>query len=288
MFGYVKPDTPYLYIKDDTLYKALYCGVCKSLGKTCGQCSRFTLTYDIAFMSAVVHNLLGIDVTIEKKHCVIHPIMRRPIAKTDEISDTLACLNMIFAYYKVQDDVNDNGKGRLLKLIFSPAFKRACKRYPKFKEIVFENYRDLAVLERNDEQSIDKIAHPFANMLESLSIQLLGESATESSNKFFYNMGKWIYLIDALDDYDKDLKKGNYNPFYAAYKSKDFTALKTENGEEISFIVSATLTEIEEGLKGLKFRFNADLIRNIALRGTVQKTKEILSKTSIKKEKVNE
>ncbi len=284
MFGYVKPDTPYLYMKDDTLYKALYCGVCKSLGKTCGQCSRFTLTYDIAFMSAVIHNILGVDVTVERKNCVAHPIIKRPIAKPDEISDTLACLNVIFAYYKVQDDINDNGRGRFLRLIFSPAFKRACKRHPALKNTVCDNYKQLAQLEKSGEQSIDKIAHPFANMLESLSNQILGASSSESSQKFFYNLGKWIYLIDALDDYDKDIKKGNYNPFYVAYKSKDFTALKSEYGEEVSFIVSATLMGIEDGIKGLKFRFNADLIRNVALRGTVQKTKEILSKKSIKKD----
>lgn len=283
MFGYVKPDTPYLYIKDETLYKALYCGVCKSLGRTCGQCSRFTLTYDVAFLSAVLHNILGVDVTVEKKRCIAHPIIKRPIAKPDEISDTLACLNVILAYYKVQDDINDNGRGRFLKLIFSPAFKRAVKRYPDFKNIVFENYDKLAKLEKAGEQSIDKICDPFASMLECLANRILGDNASESSSKFFYNMGKWIYLIDALDDYDKDIKKGNYNPFYSAYKSSDFTALKTQNGEEISFIVSATLAGIEEGLKGLKFRFNADLIRNIALRGTMQKTKQILAKTSVKK-----
>lgn len=50
MFGYVKPDLPYLYLKDDKLYKALYCGVCKSIGKTCGQKARLSLTYDIAFL----------------------------------------------------------------------------------------------------------------------------------------------------------------------------------------------------------------------------------------------
>ena len=77
MFGYVKPDTPYLYIKDDTLYKSLYCSVCKSIGKICGQRARLGLTYDIAFMSAFIHNVAGVDVKIEKKHCVAHPVTRQ-------------------------------------------------------------------------------------------------------------------------------------------------------------------------------------------------------------------
>ena len=280
MFGYVKPDLPHLYLKDDTLYKALYCGVCKSIGRTCGQCARFSLTYDVAFLSAVVHNLLGTDVKVERKHCIIHPITKRPIANPDEISDTLACLNVILAYYKVQDDIEDNGKGKFLRLFFSRAFKRATKKCPELKQIVQDNYSQLFKLEKAGETSVDRLADPFSNMLVELSKSLLGDTASESSDLFFYNMGKWIYLIDALDDYDKDIKKGNFNPFYSAYKKPDYDGLKTEVGEEVSFILTSTLAGIEEGLKGLRFRFNADLIRNISLRGTMQKTKEILAKTS--------
>ena len=94
MFGYVKPDTPYLYIKDDTLYKSLYCSVCKSIGKICGQRARLGLTYDIAFMSAFIHNVAGVDVKIEKKHCIAHPITSRPIADRDDITDFCACASI--------------------------------------------------------------------------------------------------------------------------------------------------------------------------------------------------
>ena len=278
MFGYVKPDTPYLYMKDDTLYKALYCGVCKSIGKCSGTCARFTLTYDCAFLSAVIHNLLGCDVVIKREHCIAHPITKRPIAKPDEISISIGALNVILAYFKVVDDINDNGRGRIAKLFLSRAFKRAKKREPDLERIVRENYVKLFELEKAGEDSIDRIADPFANLLAELSNELLKDKASDASFQFFYNFGKWIYLIDALDDYDKDVKKGNYNPFYAAYKSKSYDDLKAEKGEEVSFIMSATLAGIEESFNGLKFAFNADLIRNVSLRGTVETTKKVLLK----------
>ena len=278
MFGYVKPDTPYLYMKDDTLYKALYCGICKSIGKCAGQCARFTLTYDIAFMSAVIHNLTKTDVTVKREHCIIHPIIKRPIAKPDDISLTLGSLNVILAYFKVQDDINDNGRGRALKILFSGAFKKCAKRNPELVKIVEDNYNELYKLEKAKEKSIDKIAHPFASLLAELSDSLLGDYKNENTYRYFYNFGKWIYLIDALDDYDKDVKKGNYNPFYQAYGANDFNALKAEFGEEISFIMGATLNGIEESFNSLRFGFNADLIRNISLRGTVGTTKKVLLK----------
>lgn len=278
MFGYVKPDIPYLYMKDNTLYKALYCGICKSIGKCSGTCARFTLTYDCAFLSAVIHNILGKDVVIKREHCIIHPITKRPIAKPDDISISIGALNVILAYFKIVDDINDNGRGRLAKLLLNGAFKRAKKREPELERIVRENYAELSRLEKAGESSIDRIADPFANLLAQLSEELLGDKKTQESYQFFYNFGKWIYLIDALDDYDKDVKKGNYNPFYVAYKAQSFKDLKQEKGEEVSFIMSATLSGIEQGLKGLKFAFNADLIRNVSIRGTVETTKKVLLK----------
>jgi hypothetical protein len=32
VFGYIRPDEPYLYKKDEVLYNAVYCGLCKSIG----------------------------------------------------------------------------------------------------------------------------------------------------------------------------------------------------------------------------------------------------------------
>lgn len=277
MFGYVKPDKPYLYVKDETLYNALYCQVCKSIGKKCGQFARFSLTYDIAFLSAIVHNATGKDVKIERKRCIAHPVISRPIALRDEISDRLGELNIILTYYKLTDDVLDDGKHRAVRAFFSAGYKRARKKCPELDEIVKRNYEKLRFLEKSGEKSIDKTADPFAVMLVELSDNLLGRFADDSSRKFFYHLGKWIYLIDALDDYDKDVAKNNYNPFVVAYGGKNFAELKQNNGEEIAFIMSSVLEGIKDGLSGMKFRFNADLIKNIAIRGTFECTKKVLS-----------
>lgn len=278
MFGYLRPDTPYLYMKDDTLYKSLYCGVCKSIGRKCGAVARFSLTYDIAFMSAFIHNALGRDVKITRSNCVAHPLIKRPIATPDDVSDELGCLNVILTYYKIKDDVTDSNKGRSLALLFSAAYKKAQKSYPALDGIVATNYAALRGLEKSGATGIDMVSDPFAIMLAQLSDELLGDKKTQNTHDFFYALGKWIYIIDALDDYDKDVKKGNYNPFFTTYGAENFSALKRINGDEVSFILSATLGELAENLSKVKFGFNGDLIRNIAIRGTAEKTKIILSK----------
>ncbi|MBO5713089.1 MAG: hypothetical protein J6R88_02650 [Clostridia bacterium] len=236
MFGYLKPDKPYLYMKDDVLYQALYCGVCKSIGKNAGQIARFTLTYDVAFMSAICHNILGVDVKINKEHCITHVIRKTPVAEPDEISLMLADVNVILAYYKLLDDTVDEKKGALKSKIFLNAYKKAKKRMPEFDNIVKTQTANLLALERANSDSIDMVADSTANILVNASRQVLKDKSTEYTDGLFYSIGKWIYLIDALDDYDQDVKKVNFNVFFNAYKETSFENLIKNKGEEISFV----------------------------------------------------
>ena len=113
MFGYVKTDNPNMFVKDTVLYRSMYCGLCKGIGRTCGQRARFALNYDLTFLSVLMHNILDIDVDIKKQHCIIHWFGKKPVAVPDELTDRIGALNIILAYYKLNDDVIDNNKGRI-------------------------------------------------------------------------------------------------------------------------------------------------------------------------------
>ena len=140
MFGYIKPDYPNLYMKDDTLYRALYCGMCKSIKKANGQIARLSLTYDIAFMSLLTHAIKGKDINIKSGKCIAHAIKKRPIAQVDDISLMLADINLILAKYKLTDDILDEKKGKLKQSLFNKGYKRAVKRNKKVDEIVKNQY----------------------------------------------------------------------------------------------------------------------------------------------------
>ena len=265
-------------MKDDTLYKALYCGVCKSIGGTCGQMARMTLTYDIAFLSAITHNMLGTDVVIKKSHCIIHPITRRPIAGRTKISDMLADVNVILAYHKLLDDVYDSGRGKLKSAFFKGAYKKARKRYPQVDKIVGSNYKTLFDLEKAGCDSIDMACDPFSNMLAELSDFVLDDKKTEYTTKLFYYLGKWIYLIDALDDYDKDVRKNEYNVLKLTYKSINAKKLIEEHGGDVAFTFNVIFSEIADCYNNVKFYFNSDLIGNILLRGLAASTDNIVKR----------
>ena len=277
MFGYVRTDTPYLFIKDDKLYRAMYCGVCKGISEVCGQSARMGLSYDVTFLSVLLHNLAGIDVKIEKSHCLTHCIRSRQMAEVDELTRQLGALNTALVYFKYTDDIADGDHGRGKRLWFKKGYRLVKKKYPEVARIVRENMQAQEKIEGANTDSVDRAADATATMLAQFSDYALGEKRTEESYNLCYAIGKWIYLIDALDDYDKDKKKGAYNPFLLAYGAENRTTLLYgKHGEEVRFIFNAIFFDIREALSKLTFHFNRDLSDNILLRGLPMVTKRIM------------
>ena len=286
MFGYVKTDLPNMYMKDNTLYKAMYCGLCKGIGKSCGQKARFLLSYDLTFLSVFLHNILDKDVCVKNQTCIIHPIIKRPIAESDPLTERIGALNVIMAYHKLNDDVIDSGKGKLKRGFFTSSYKKAKKKEPVLDQIVEKWYNQLLQYEKSNIDSVDMSADPFGQMLADIVKHLTGELFDDNLYQLSYSLGKWIYLIDAVDDFDKDKKSKNFNVFVNAYKD---CATKeqfiTTYAREIVTILSELLCNIENCNRQVKYKFNHDLIDNILNLGIKEQTKIVLEnkKCKIKK-----
>ena len=261
MFGYVTPDEPYLYKKDDVLYKAMYCGTCKCLGKSCGQRARLTLTYDITFLSIFLHNVLGQDVKIKKQRCITHCVKSKQMALKDDIGMLCADVNVILAYNKVLDDVIDNNKGKIKKIFLKKPYKKAKKRHVEIDNIVKEEYSNLRKLEKENCNSLDIIC----------------DKSTVHTENLFYQLGKWIYLIDAMDDMEKDKKNKNYNPLNSMYENKTLKQIVSEQND-LSLTLNTIFSSIKSELNQIKFYFNSDLIENILLRGLASATRKVINK----------
>lgn len=283
MFGYIKSDYANLYVKDTVLYKAMYCSLCKGIGQVFGQKARFTLSYDLAFLSAFLHNVLGKDVEVEKKRCIIHPIVKRPIANVDELTKQIAILNVILAYYKLEDAVTDNEGGGIKKAVFKRAYKKAKKLQPKMDEIVKKRYLELRELEKKNIDSIDMSAEPFGNMIRDLVEEICKDEFSKDLGEISYNLGKWIYLIDAIDDYDKDKRKKSFNVFVNVFKAKDKQTFLAQNTQELINILSPSIMAISRSANNLKYKFNHDLCDNILNRGLILETKRILENKKCEK-----
>ena len=277
MFGYVRYDLPNLHIKDFMLYKAMYCGLCKGIGAACGQRARLGLTYDVTFLSALLHNMTGQDVKITQQNCFEHAIRKRPIAEADALTQELGALNALLTYYKLADDIADGSGGRVRQAWFKKGAKRAKARYPEMSALVEQYVADQAAVEKKRSPSPDEAAEPTAALMRALAVHFLGEKNSPAAEQLFYAVGKWVYLIDALDDYEKDLKKGRYNPFVLAYGRDSREKLLKENGQDLAFLFDTLFYDLREGLAGVKFYFNRDLTDNVILRGIPLETRRVLS-----------
>ena len=284
MFGYVKTDIPNMYVKDTVLYKAMYCGLCKGIGKCCGNKGRLVLNYDLTFLSVLLHNLCDLDVKITRQRCIIHHIRKRPVAIPDSLTDRIAALNVILAYHKLNDDVVDNNKGRAKRSFFKSCYKKAKKHEPNLDSIVKNRYDELLKYEKMGCNSVDMSADPFGNMMKEVVRELIGEEKfTEQVGELAYNLGKWIYLIDALDDFDKDIKGNNFNVFVNAYNDvADKKTLIQLKQSELIFIFGTLLNDIERLSKELKYKFNHDLTDNVFIFGLKMETKRIMENKKCK------
>lgn len=287
MFGYVTPDKPYLLIKDFTLYKCVYCGVCKSLKKYYGTMPRFTTNYDSVFLSILLHNYLNIDYNIKRQICVLSPLKKKGIAIPDDLSKKVISLNIILAYHKFTDDIIDGSKvyKRALRfVIVKRAYKKAKKYMPDADFIITQEYARLRELEKNGEKSLDRVSDCFAAMMQRLCKVLLCDKSCEQMEHFFYNIGKWIYIIDALDDLEKDKKSGNYNPLIAAYGNfEDVNIFKESIKGRLQFVFNCIFGSLKQDFEAMQFNFNTDLLRNILFRGLQNRTNTLVENIKCKK-----
>ncbi len=283
MFGYIKTDYPNLYVKDTVLYKSMYCGLCKGIKSVCGQRARLTLNYDLTFLSVLLHNVINIDVEIEKQHCIIHPIRKVPIAKVDDLTKQIGALNVILAYHKLNDDVLDESKGKFKRALVKKGYNKALKDYKNLDDIVSKYYAKLLKLEKENCDSIDIVSDPFASMIKCLVKEIVGSGEDKNLLDLSYNLGKWIYLIDAIDDFDKDIKNGNYNVFSLSFNGFTFKEdLLKEKGREIEGIFGVILSDIFEKSKQIKYNFNHDLLNNVFQYGLIKQTKQIMENVKCK------
>ena len=185
MFGYVRYDLPNLLIKDFMLYKALYCGLCKSIGASCGQRARLSLTYDVTFLSALLHNMTGTDIRVEKQNCFEHTIRKRPIAVVDDLTMELGALNTVLTYYKLADDVADGSGGRVKRAWFKKGFRLAKKRYPEMVALVEEYVSAQAAVEKKRSPSPDEAAEATALLMQKLCVHFLREKNSPAAEEVF-------------------------------------------------------------------------------------------------------
>ncbi len=222
MFGYVRAAREELRVREYEYYRASYCGLCRSMGSCTGQCSRLTLSYDFAFLANVRMALCDTVPAFRRRRCIAHPLRRRMMMEPNEQLDYAADASAILAYEKCRDDVADErGRRRLrarLRCFFlKGAYRRARKRYPDLAERVRAHLVRLGEKEKEQRPSVDEVAVIFGDLLADIVAEGLTGDRERLARSIGRQTGRFIYIIDAIDDLPEDAEKKRFNPFLLLY-----------------------------------------------------------------------
>lgn len=287
MFGYVVVDKASLRIREYDYYRATYCGLCHSMGKCTGCLSRMTLSYDMTFFVLLREMLEGVKVETVKKRCIRHPLCAINTIKINPELEFSAHVSGIMTSQKIVDNINDERGAkrllaRMLRVLFSKMENRAFDALPELSCFISEKLSAITEIENQRVASIDAPAEIFGDMMAGmLSYGLEGEKKL-IAQKIGKRVGRWVYIVDAFDDYYRDRKSGSYNPFVALYgedfTSDDLISISSMLEAELSYAYSAIDLLDDDGDKN-----RSEIIKNILCLGMPASVKRVCERLNEKK-----
>ena len=267
MFGYVRPAPDKLTAEEEQRYRALYCGLCRTLGRRYGQVSRMILNYDFTFLAA----LLSGPIEIQERRCIASPVKKREVAAETPALDLAADISVILTYWKIRDGASDSGglkrQGyRAAGGALSRAYGQAAECRPRFDAAARRELQRLAALEAARCPTLDEPADTFAALLAGIAGELEDPLQRRVMEQFLYHLGRWIYLVDALDDLEDDAKTGNYNPILLRFSLEGGT-LAAPDREAMASTLDASIRQMAAAYELWDFGVWAPVIRSAVYQG---------------------
>lgn len=242
MFGYVRPLQSELAPEDWAGYQETYCGLCHCLRRRCGFSARFTLNYDFVFLALLLEE--GERQSPATRRCAAHPVKGKPCVEPGPALELCAQRSVVLTYYKLLDGVHDEGAWRGLgargaALLLKRAYRRAREDQREFDDHVRACLAQLSALEAENSPKLDRVADAFARLLAGAA-PAAEEAVDRPRRQLLYHLGRWIYLIDAADDWKEDVSRGRYNPISARFgPSPDWDYLSTTMSHSLALAQSA-------------------------------------------------
>lgn len=275
MFGYVRTNKMELKHREILTYKGYYCGICMTLKKEYGNLSRLSLNFDTTFLQILLTSLYEPEDHGKMMRCISHPHKKEAVI-TNEISSYCSAMNIILTYYKLKDDVEDENsvKARALMSLLKGAFEKAKKAYPDKEKAVRENLEELFKLEKSKSNDVEEMANIFGYIMAELFDYKKDVFSKNMYQAGFYT-GKYIYILDAFEDLEEDIKKGSYNPFSDRLAADDFkdNDFKEETKQQLFFLLSCLSEELDK----LPLLRNKGIIDNIVYSGIVQRLNKAMN-----------
>lgn len=250
MFGYIRINKNELKFREYHCYKSYYCGMCMSIKKDYGELPRLTLNYDMTFLVVLLSSLYELKEYQYLSRCIAHPHKKEKIVE-NEASKYAASMNILLSYFKIKDDVNDEKtiKSRAQEIIFRPYFKKVVIKHSDKANKLESLLAKFWDTEKEEEIDYKKLSSAFGKVMEEV-FDFKNDFWSKNLRKIGFLLGKYIYVLDALEDRQEDLKRGRFNPFNKSLE--DEKQAKKELSEILAELeVELDYLPLEEAKKGI-------------------------------------
>ena len=260
MFGYVVANKPELKMREFHKYKAYYCGLCKVLREKYGFLGQMTLTYDMTFLVILLTSLYESETQLRESRCVVHPMKKQKML-SNEITEYAADMNIILTYFHFVDDWKDErSKAGLVGFrALRKTYLELEKKYPHKCLVICKCLSLLEQCEKRGETDIDVAARYFGKLMGELLVYKQDVWEKTLRRMGFY-LGKFIYIMDAYDDIEKDKEQGNYNALIPASEEEAFDDRCRE-------MLNLVLAECASQFEKLPCIEDVEILRNILYAG---------------------
>lgn len=266
MFGYIVGNKGSMSKEELGRYQGYYCGLCKALEKEYGQLERLGLSFDMTFLALFLSALYEPEEEQRKCRCIFHP-MKEKQTISNEYVDYAAAMTIALTYHKCVDDWNDERKFISCKYaqFLKRSYKKVKETYPRQCQSIEDSLRHLSVIEKDTNATADDAIN-YGGMLMSELFIYKEDFWSNCLRSFGYELGRFIYLMDASMDYEQDIKKNNYNPLVKMNKKP----------AEMQVLLEMNIGNATEQFEKLPIVQDANLLRNILYGGVWQQYYEKL------------
>jgi len=260
MFGYIVVNQPELRIREWDMYHSYYCGLCRVLKEKYGRVGQATLSYDMTFLLMLLSGLYEPETVYGKSRCFMHPGKKHEY-RYNELTEYVADMNVLLTEYKCMDDWKDDRKRPqlLLARILERRTGENRQKYSGKLEQIVAAMEELSRAEEQGVMDLDKMAGCFGRVMAQI-VAARKDEWESSLLRFGFYLGKFIYLLDAYEDIEEDLRRGRYNPLKEKYEEPDF---EQDCQDILTMMMSACCREFEQ----LPILDNVEILRNILYSG---------------------
>lgn len=223
MFGTLKPARAAFDCRTRGEWQRFYCGTCQGIGEQFGLGYRGLLSHDAVFLGLLVDGLQVEAAPPDRTRCPMLPIVHRPTISPSSVAMRYcAAVQLLLADQWLADRAID---GRSLARCARPLLAKPAERARAMLAELGSDLAELIGIEARQAAAEvpgatgpDQAAEPTAAALELVFERIAGlpgvvaDLHAATLARLGRAVGTVIYLVDALEDLDRDRQTGDFNP----------------------------------------------------------------------------